>query len=62
MLDVGTADAEYLEQTRTALQRAFSEFEPDVILYNAGERGESPPIHYAADCVAKTPPVTAGDL
>lgn len=32
----GTADAEYLEQTRRALQRAFSEFEPDIILYNAG--------------------------
>ena len=34
----GTADAEYLAVLEAALQRAKAEFQPDVILYNAGAR------------------------
>lgn len=30
-------DKEYLEKTRGALERAFAEFSPDIVLYNAGE-------------------------
>ena len=33
----GTGDTEYLAATSDALDRAFSEFRPDVLLYNAGE-------------------------
>ena len=33
----GTGDAEYLAATSDALDRAFSEFSPDILLYNAGE-------------------------
>ena len=35
-LSSGTKDAEYLSSLDTALQRASKEFEPDIILYNAG--------------------------
>lgn len=35
-LSNGTKDAEYLEKLQTALQRAGKEFQPDIILYNAG--------------------------
>lgn len=35
-LTSGTKDAEYLLSLESALQRASKEFEPDIILYNAG--------------------------
>ena len=35
-LSCGTKDAEYLGNLQAALQRAGKEFQPDMILYNAG--------------------------
>ena len=35
-LTSGTKDAEYLLSLESALQRASTDFEPDIILYNAG--------------------------
>ena len=31
-----TADAEYLQKVKTALDAAFAEFRPDIVIYNAG--------------------------
>ena len=35
-LSCGTKDAEYLDKLHSALQRASKDFQPDMILYNAG--------------------------
>lgn len=35
-LKCGTTDTEYLSSLEEALQKAFREFQPDLILYNAG--------------------------
>ena len=35
-LGCGTKDTEYLTSLEKAMQQAFTEFQPDLILYNAG--------------------------
>ena len=41
LLIAGTGNADYLEKVQAALQQAFKESKPDIILYNAGKQRDA---------------------
>lgn len=46
----GTGDGEYLEAVVSALRQAFSEFQPDLLIYNAGTDILEGELGQAAQC------------